>query len=505
MDEGRLDAVLFLRPWRGGEKVPKVKLDKPIPLDPNKRNIGRPPKRETIIKYYQNNPDKWLENVFGVQLWEKQREILYDVWNNRYVAVKSAYATGKSYLGACLALAFSHLWPDSVVLTTARTFRQVRSNVWSVIHSLKERARIPLGSEFLQTEIRLGPGWFVLGFSTDDPGTIQGIHPKSGRILIIMDESAEIDAAIHERVHSALMTSEGARVLHIGNPLEAGTIFHSYFSDPKFVTHTISAFDTPNVKEGREVIPGLVSRQWVEERRVEWGEDSPLWYSQVLGEFPPTGDDTLIPLSWIKAAQERWHEMAPDGREVAGVDIARYGDAESVCCIISGRFVHPLKTWKHASTSESVGYIRQYASGARIIRVDEIGVGAGVVDQAKQEGLPVVGINVQTKATKPEKFFNLRSELYWNLREMLDPENPNAIALPPDDTLAAQLSSIKYKIVDSGGKIKVESKDEMRARGLKSPDRADALALAAASILAGGANVSPVLVGVSGSYWTTGW
>src|SRR5690606_30848835 len=98
--------------------------------------------------------------------------------------------------------------------------------------------------------------------------------------------------------------------------------------------------------------------------------------------------------------------------------------AESVCCVIAGRFVYPLKTWKHASTSESVGYIRQYASGARIIRVDEIGVGAGVVDQAKQEGLPVVGINVQTRATKPEKFFNLRSELYWNLREMLDPENP---------------------------------------------------------------------------------
>src|SRR5690606_42094793 len=76
----------------GGETLPKVKLDKPLPLDPNKRNFGRPPKRETIIKYYQNNPDKWLENVFGVQLWEKQREILYDVWNNRYVAVKSAYA-----------------------------------------------------------------------------------------------------------------------------------------------------------------------------------------------------------------------------------------------------------------------------------------------------------------------------------------------------------------------------------------------------------------------------
>ena len=410
-----------------------------------------------------------------------------------------------SYLAACLVLAWVHLWEDSVALTTASSGRQVRNNVWQVIHYLKQKSNIPLGSEFLQTKIRCRPGWYAEGFATDDPGNIQGVHPRSGKLLVIVDESAEVDAAIHERIPSALLTSEGAHILHIGNPLETGTMFHSYFNDPKYVKHTISAFDTPNVKEGRVVIPGLVTRTWVEERRAEWGEDSPLWYSRVLGEFPPTGNDTLIPLSWIIEAQKRWHDMSPEGREVAGVDIARYGDSESVCCLISGRYVHPLKTWHNASTSESVGYIRMYAGGARVIRVDEIGVGGGVVDQAKQEGLPVVGINVQTRSSKPEKFFNLRSELYWNLREMLDPENPNAIALPPDDTLASQLSSIKYKIVDSGGKIKVESKDEMRSRGLKSPDRADALALAAANVLSGGANISPVLVGVSGSYWMTGW
>src|SRR5690606_26313948 len=84
----------------------KVEGQKPIAIDP-KANIGRPPKRETVIRYYQNNPDKWLEKVFGVQLWEKQREILHDVWNNRYVAVKSAFASGKSYLAAALAMARS--------------------------------------------------------------------------------------------------------------------------------------------------------------------------------------------------------------------------------------------------------------------------------------------------------------------------------------------------------------------------------------------------------------
>jgi len=149
-----------------------------------------------------------------------------------------------------------------------------------------------------------------------------------------------------------------------------------------------------------------------------------------------------------------------------------------------------------------VGYIRMYAGGARVIRVDEIGVGGGVVDQAKQEGLPVIGVNVQVSSTKPEKFANLRSELWWKLREDLNPENPNALALPPDDTLASQLSSIKYRIVDSGGKIRVESKEEMRKRGLKSPDRGDALMLANAQTIGGGLTAMPVMVGVGSSYWS---
>lgn len=477
------------------------------PLINSKHNIGRPPKMSTVLRRYQERPDEWIERMFGETLWDKQREIMLDVWNNRYVAVKSCFASGKSYLAACLAMAWVHLWKDSIVFTTAKSMRQVRHNVWQVIHKLKSKAAMELGSEFLQTEIRLGPGWYAFGHATDEPGNIQGLHPISGKLLIIVDESAEVPAPIHERIESALMTSEGCHILHIGNPLEPGTIFHSYFGDPKFVKHTISAFDTPNLKEGREVIPGLISPTYVEERRKKWGENSPLWYSQILGEFPPAGNDTLIPLTWIKLAQERWYELSPGSMEVAGVDIARYGDDESVCCIMSDRYVYPLKSWSGASTTETVGYIKHYAKGAKIIRVDEIGVGGGVVDQAKAEGLPVVGVNVQTRAKKPEEFTNLRAELYWKLREALNPENPKAIGLPPDDdVLVAQLSSIKYKIVNAGGKIQIESKEDMRNRGIKSPDRADALMLANAQTLSSGLLSVPVMVGnTSSSYWGDAW
>src|SRR5690606_9681160 len=104
----------------GGGSVSDQGTRKGIPLNPQK-NRGRPPKRETIINDYRKHPDEWIENVFNEKRWDKRREIFRDVWNNRYTVVKSCYASGKSYLAACLVLAWVHLWPDSVALTTAST------------------------------------------------------------------------------------------------------------------------------------------------------------------------------------------------------------------------------------------------------------------------------------------------------------------------------------------------------------------------------------------------
>lgn len=456
------------------------------------------------LSRWQDRPDEWLKAFFGVELWPLQREILLSVFKNRRTAVKSCYGSGKSFVAACATIAWHHLYPYSAVVVTSKSARQVRNNVWAKIHMILQRKKAPFklvgefpGSERLQMELRMAPDWIAFGFATDEPGNIQGVHPPSGRILVIADESDELEPEIHDRLE-ALMTSEFAHRLDIGNPLDPDGRFAALFKRPNVAKFTISAFD---VIEQAPDIPGLVSRTWVEERRAEWGEDSPLWRSQVLGEFPESSKDALIPLAWIRLAQERWHSLKPEGKPVAGVDIARYGFDESVLCLVSGRYVHPLRVWTGASTAESVGYLREFASEAMLIRVDEIGLGAGVVDQARQEGLPVVGVNVQTKATQPEKYQNLRAELYFRLRDLLNPENPNAIGIPPDDVLAGQLASIRYRIVDSGGKIAIESKEEMRERGLRSPDRADALMLAVGVSAGLRLDARPIIVGEGTGAW----
>ena len=432
---------------------------------------------DRMLAKFRKEPEKWLEQSFGMRLWEKQVEILRSTFENRYTACKSCFASGKSYLAAAATIAWLHLFPESIVITTAPSARQVRLNVWQNISMIHRDAKGPLGSELLQTELRCGPGWYAFGFSTDDPEKLQGVHAKSGRILIVVDESAGVDERIHNRI-TALMTSKGAHRLDIGNPLDPEGSFYQMFSDPKYRKFTISAYDTPNVKNDSEEYPGLVTKEWVDERLDEWGSESPLFKSHVLGEFPDSSENTLIPLSWIKMAQDRWHDVEPEGPIVGGMDPGGGGLAESVLCHRQGRYVYPLHVGAGLASPEIVGMIPKYGNVKDPVYIDQIGVGFGVVGQAKECGYNVKGVNVQVKPRDVDRFVNTRAELYWKLRDRLDPSKEFLWALPPhDDTLANQLGSIRYKIADSGGKVQVESKKEMKHRGLPSPDRADALML----------------------------
>ena len=184
---------------------------------------------------------------------------------------------------------------------------------------------------------------------------------------------------------------------------------------------------------------------------------------------------------------ERW-EDEPEGEPVEiGADIARFGSDKTVFAPRRGHKVLPLTEYSKQDTMETAGQlvIAHRETRATSIKVDVIGIGAGVYDRAKELKLPVSAINVAESAQEPERFLNLRSELWWNLRELLDPNpamNPNPVALPPDDELLADLSSVKYRI-DSRGRIVVEPKEETKKRLGRSPDRADAVILAFAPTL----------------------
>jgi hypothetical protein len=244
--------------------------------------------------------------------------------------------------------------------------------------------------------------------------------------------------------------------------------------------------------------PYLVSKEWVEEKKREWGEDSALYQVRVMGDFPTSEADALIPLNALLEATER--DAFADGVAEIGCDIARYGEAESVVCtrrgdavvsflITRNRDLMDLSNWIATEISQNTIVMDDGTKILPRVRVDEVGIGAGVLDRLRQMGYRVTGVNGGAKAYDYEKFADVRTEMYWRLREKF---LERRIGIPNDEILVTQLAAIKHMYKSNGSRetIKIESKDAMHQRGLKSPDRADALALAfMGSVSAGGQTI----------------
>ena len=232
--------------------------------------------------------------------------------------------------------------------------------------------------------------------------------------------------------------------------------------------------------------------RWVDERRQIWGENNPLYRARVLGEFPDQSEDALISLSHVEAAVERWRaqqlaqatgsatpppaEWEPEGEVVLAVDVARFGSDHSVILRRQGMRVDEIRTFNGLDTMQLAGWVAAAIREFQPLRtcIDEVGVGAGVVDRLREQGYGVRGINVAQSARQKEVFANLRAEGYWRLRELFA---AGEIAIPPDQQLVGELVSLRYHH-DSRGRVLLERKEDMRKRGLPSPDRADALMLA---------------------------
>ena len=423
-----------------------------------------------------DSPVQFAQDVLGVELWSKQEEVLEAVRDHPRVAVKSGNGLGKGYCASVAILWFLVCHDPAVVLSTAPTFRQVRHVLWREVHRLYHRAKFSLGGKLLDTRLEMSEGRFALGLSADSDDEFQGFH--SPNMLIVVDEAEGVEEKIYEAIEG-IMTSENCRVLLIGNPTTMDGAFRRVFYEERDLYHTItiSALDSPNVKEGKAVIRGLATRRWVEERRKVWGEENPIYQARVLGEFPDEGEDTLIALSLVEAAAHREMEDSdPSGPVVVAVDVARFGSDKSVILRRRGMVVEELQAHRGLDTMKLTGLVVDAINTWEPdeVVVDEVGIGAGVVDRLKELGHQVQGINVGTAARDSEHYANLRAEGYWNLRQLfLD----GRVGIPQDNELVGQLAGLRYSF-NSLGKVLIESKEEMRRRGTPSPDKADALVLA---------------------------
>jgi hypothetical protein len=358
--------------------------------------------------------------------------------------------------------------------------------------------------------LELSDQWYAMGFATDDGNKFQGFHPQGGHIMVIVDEAAGVAEEIFE-VIEGILTNEYAILMMIGNPTSTSGKFYDTHHSLRDIYKTvhISALDSPNFTGERipqAIAPKLVQPKWVRDREREWGADSPLFKSRVLGEFPDQSDKSLIALSWVESARNRfinvrinprdviitqfnpsqsaiWRPIIHQERVTLGADIARYGSAESAVYIRKGPYILHSEFWRKVDLMETAGRIRRMVVDYSVecVNVDATGIGAGVADRLR-ETCPGVNINaviVGSSPTDKERFRFLRDEIFWALRERL---REGEIGPLLDNRTQAQLTALQYTH-DSRGKIQVETKEEMAKRGLPSPDRADALALAFAPVL----------------------
>lgn len=435
---------------------------------------------------YKEEPDRWITERLEEHVWSKQVDICRSVVNYTYTGVKACHGPGKSFITARIGAWWLdpsvHPLGTAFVVTTAPSWPQVQAILWRELRRAHRKAilpgRITLDCHWYMGDARSDEEMIAIGRKPADYNeqAFQGLHAE--HILVLLDESSGIPTALWTAVET-LMTSEHSRMLAIGNPDDPASDFAKKCtrwekSDEANVIQ-ISAFDCP-AYTGEEV-PDLlkrvlVTKKWVEARKAEWGEESPLYVAKILGEFPDLSDDYLITPAMMRKGYETDLPGYDKGRY--GVDIARMGADKSVMYRNRGGHIRLVKWWAKKNTMQSVTEIMEILSrhpNNIPCVVDVIGVGAGVYDRLYQLGYEVGGFNAANRALDPLRYYNRRAEVYWLFRKAL--EDGDIDLDPEDEELAAQLTSIKW-FINLRGQIQLESKEDMVERGLPSPDRADA-------------------------------
>lgn len=449
-----------------------------------KRRLTPEPEREL-----PRDPVAWTRDRLGLFLWSRQRDIMRSVVENRKTAVQSCHGVGKSAVAAMTAAWWieAHAPGEALVVTTAPSGDQVRLILWGEIRNAKDRG----GLAGTITKGRV-PEWTIDGhvvafgrkpqdFTSEEQARtqFQGIHARY--LLVILDEACGIPKWLWDAVLS-LVTNEGSRILAIGNPDDPTTEFATKCAPgTDYNVITVSAFDTPNFtgedvpEQLREL---LVGPQYVADAAKDWGEDSPLYIAKVLGQFPDVADDVIISPRLIREAWENdlsGKALRDKGR--FGMDVADLGEDETVIYLNRAGMIRLEAAWRGTDTDKghAKAKLALDAERHRRMTIDFPGIGGAVFHPLNNAGYDVTAYNGGEPPADPDRFVNRNAEAWWGFRESMA---AGLIDLDPEDTvLAAQLQSRKWRLDASQRRIYIETKDEMKKRGQKSPDRADAAVL----------------------------
>ena len=434
---------------------------------------------EEFVLRYRDDPVLFVKEVLGATPYAYQAEFLDALASGeRKMSVRSGHGTGKSTTSSWAMLWYVLLrFPNKVVVTaptSGQLFDALFAELKRWINELPPQLQVLLTVKSDRVELAAAPAEAFISARTsraETPEALAGVHSEN--VLLVVDEASGVPEKVFEAAAGS-MSGHSATTILLSNPTRSsGTFFESQtrLADTWW-TRRWSCVESP-----------LVSEEFVDEMRARYGEDSNAFRIRVLGEFPMADDDTIIPFHLADSAIKRDIEIPEDTKPIWGLDVARFGADKTALCKRYGNVVTEITSWQGLDLMQTVGRVMaEYEGLAPSMRpseilVDSIGVGGGVVDRLRELGAPVRGINVGEAPAMGNTYMNLRAELWFKTKGWLE---DRSCKLPNDDQLLAELTSIRYGFTP-GGKMKAESKDDMRKRGLKSPDLADALCLTMAS------------------------
>lgn len=474
---------------------------------------------------WSEDPVGFIREVLGGEPWARQVEIAEAVRDHPQVAVRSCNGAGKDWLAARLALWWAVARGGLAVLT-GPTEAQVseilmRNEVWRAFAGadpelpgdLHVRAYRPGG------EGRAG----IVAKTATEVSSLTGLH--RAEVLFVITEAQHEGLGVAFDAAFANAVGERDRKLVLGNPLNpAGRFYRAHQPTSDWRASKIAAADVPNVREGRVVVPGLMTAEGVDRIAREYGTDSGYYQARVLAEFPEEMEEGVFTSEMLDRAARLYESgalaaEAVDRPPVLAVDPARFGPDASVVALRRGPVVVDLLTWEgRTSTMELAGRVAEaarrlelrprpnpevasryrdvseentpedgLAARGRII-VDEVGLGAGVADRLDELGWNVRPYNGGRKAGEPERFYNRRAESYWTLRQRLE---RGEVALPSDPELREELLALRWRPT-SDGRVQLEAKRDLKSRLGRSPDKSDAVVMSLDRPPERGGGVAPV-------------
>lgn len=430
--------------------------------------------KDSPLEPWPEGPDQWqkdLLNQLGDEIKARKFDGVTAVDPVRF-SIASGHGIGKSALTSWLIHFIMSTRPNAKGVVTSGKYEQLKDKTWSELAKWNKMAinghwfeyRSSRGNlSYFRTGLK--ESWAVNGQAStkENADAFAGLHNARSTPFYIFDEASAVDDAIYEVAEGGLTDGE-PMIFLFGNPTKSTGRFADTFGKMRHRWLNKQIDSRTSRMTNKTVI-----QQWID----DYGEDSDFARVRIKGQFPRVGDSQFISSEAVEMAMERETEPVDGEPIVMGVDVARFGDDQSVITVRKGRKLIDIRTYREmdlmtmaAMTAEAIDEHKPHA-----VFVDGAGLGGGVIDRLRQLSYRCIEVQAGSRPMDPEKFVNTRAEMWWKMREWIEHAD-----LPQNDQLLYDLTGIEYGYSEKM-QVRLEKKSDMKKRGLPSPDIGDSLAL----------------------------